>query len=131
MVPVYVGGVVTLAGVGVAIAMAAFKQTALDNANTTFANIKAHGSSCPPPAGTSDTALVHNCSVFADDNDSVNQDATAANVAVGIAVAGLVGTVAYWIFADKSTGEAHRTGQLTVVPIAGPGTGGLAFAGRF
>jgi hypothetical protein len=129
MVPVYVGGAITIVSAGVAIALGAFKQDALSNANATAGNIRAQGRTCPAPAG-SEAALINACSVLASDNDNVNADATGANVAAGIAVAGLVGTVVYWVLADKA-GTSPSSGRATITPIVGPSVGGLAVTGDF
>ncbi|HSY20671.1 MAG TPA: tetratricopeptide repeat protein [Polyangiaceae bacterium] len=129
MVPVYVGGAITIVSAGVAIALGAFKQDALSNANATAGNIRAQGRTCPAPAG-SEAALINACSVLASDNDNVNADATGANVAVGVAVAGLVGTVVYWVLADKA-GTSPSSGRATIAPILGPSVGGLAVMGEF
>lgn len=129
MVPVYVGSAITVVSAGVAIALGAFKQDALSNANATAGNIRAHGGTCPAPPGAN-AALLNACSILATDNDNVNADATGANVAVGVAVAGLVGTVAYWILADKA-GSTPRSGRATITPIVGRSVGGLALSGEF
>jgi hypothetical protein len=129
MVPVYVGGAITIVGAGVAIALGAFKQDALSNANATAGNIRAQGRTCPAPAG-SEAALVSACSILATDNDNVNADATGANVAIGVAVAGIVGTVVYWVLADKA-GGGPASGRAAITPIVGPSVGGLAVSGGF
>jgi hypothetical protein len=130
MAPLYIGGIVTLAGVGAAITMAVFKQGALDNANVTVANVRAHGGRCPPASGSTDAQLANACTVLANDNDDVNTDATVANIAVGVAVAGLVGTVAYWIFADKAD-ASPPSNRATLTPLIGRSLGGLAVSGSF
>ncbi len=129
MVPVYIGGAITIVGAGAAIALGAFKQDALSNANATAGNIRSQGGTCPAPTGAS-AALLNACSILATDNDNVNADATGANVAIGVAVAGLVGTVVYWAIADKA-GGSPRSGRATITPIVGRSLGGLALAGEF
>jgi hypothetical protein len=132
MAPVYIGGLMTLVGVGVAITMAEFKQQALDNGNATVSNVKSHGGTCPPASGSTDAALANACTVLASDNDNVNTDATVANIAIGVAVAGFVGTVAYWIFADKGEPNTHgSSSSTTITPIVGRSLGGLALSGSF
>jgi hypothetical protein len=129
MVPVYVGGALTIVSAGVAIALGASKQDALSNANATAGNIRAQGGTCPAPAA-SEAALVNACSILASDNDNVNADATGANVAIGVAVASLVGTVVYWAVADKA-GTSPSSGRAMITPIVGPSVGGVAVTGAF
>ena len=129
MIPVYVGGAITIVSAGVAIALGAFKQDALSNANATAGNIRSQGGTCPAPAGSS-AALVNACSILKNDNDNVNADATGANVAIGVAVVGLVGTVVYWTLADKA-GSGPGSGRAAITPIVGRSVGGLAVSGDF
>ncbi len=134
MVPVYVGGILTLAGAGVAVAMLEIKQSALDNAQSTEANIQSHGGSCPPTAANAHVAgLANACATFAGDNNDVNTDATLGNVALGVGIAALAGTVIYWIAADKSEkGDSARGAtRVVVAPLVGQGQEGLLLSGEF
>jgi hypothetical protein len=131
MLPVYVGGILTLAGAGVAIVMLEFKQDALDKANATADNIRAQGRACPPPAGPPVPGLASACSVLSNDNDQVNMDATLGNIAVGVAVAGLVGTATYWIIADKNENSSRTASRVAILPLVGRSTGGLSLSGNF
>src|SRR5260370_11473188 len=109
-VPIYIGGGLLLAGAGVAIGMLVSKQSAQDKANTTAASIlNTHGvkscramgvCQCPAPPGAS-AALVNACAQYASDKTQINQDGTAAGIAIGVGIAAPVGTVLYLIGAEK------------------------------
>jgi hypothetical protein len=133
-VPIYIGAGLVVAGAGVAIGMLAAKQSAQDKANSTAASVQGrHGMvcgatgvcKCPAPAGAS-ANLVSVCSQYANDQDQINQDATAANIAIGVGIAALVGTVVYWVVARKQ----HAV-ETTLVPIVGPKYGGLSISAPF
>jgi hypothetical protein len=131
MVPMYLGGLITLAGTGVAIAMLEFKQNAIDKTNATVASVQNQGRTCPPPSGSADPALANVCSIVASDDQNVDADATIGNIALGIAVAGLVGTGLYWIFADKSEMTGNASNRAVIVPVLGRSAGGLSVSGKF
>jgi hypothetical protein len=133
-VPIYIGAGLVVAGAGVAIGMLAVKQSAQDKANSTAASVQSrHGMvcgatgvcKCPAPAGAS-ASLVGVCAQYANDQDQINQDATAANIAIGVGIAALVGTVVYWIVARKQ----HAV-ETTLVPVVGPKYGGLSLSAPF
>jgi hypothetical protein len=133
-VPIYIGGGLVLAGAGVAIGMLLSKQSAQNKADSTAASILgSHGKvcgatgvcSCPAPAGAS-ASLVNSCAQYASDKTQINQDATAANIAIGVGIAAFVGTVVYWIVAKKP----HAV-ETTLVPIVGPRFGGLSISAPF
>ena len=140
MTPVFVGGSIALASTGVALAMIVMRQSAQDNATTTYNNLTAaYGTlhyqgqaGCPPPpAGprlpqAAQSQLSAGCNTLSQDNSLVNTDATIGNIATGVAVASFVGTVIYWIAADKT--PRHSTAQATLLPIAGPRYGGMSLA---
>jgi hypothetical protein len=103
LVPVFVLGGVAVAGfVGAGIALSV-KQQANNSANQVVAAItqeamnKGMPASCVHPTAFFQSA----CSELNTDYSDVNQDATAGNVLLGVGVAGAVGTLAYWLFADK------------------------------
>jgi hypothetical protein len=132
MAPVYVGGVLVLASVGVAIAMVLAKNAAQDKADSTASDIKHHGGTCPAPANTTITGLAEACKVYSDDINAVNNDATIGNVAVGVGVAALVGTFVYWIAASKRDETVAVGSTSTVlVPTFGKSSAGLSLSGSF
>ena len=123
-------GVVAVAGYVVTGIMVAYKNQAQSQANSTASDIVAHGGgggTCVAPTPKFAAA----CSAYASDNNQVNQDATAGNVAVGVGVAATVGFVVYWLVADKAGAgtSAMRTPVLT--PMVGPSRGGLSFSTSF
>ena len=62
-----------------------------------------------------------------------NTDATVGNIAIGVGVAALAGTVIYWLVADKSDSSSKKASRPTVVPLVGASTNGGSFslAGHF
>jgi hypothetical protein len=133
MIPIYVGGGTVVVGAGIAIGAFIAKQSAQDNANTEAQELAlAHGS-CPAPR-TATSGQVRGCATLANDNTQRNQDATTANVALGIGVAAIVGTVVYWIVAtkrDDATADPATAMDTKVVPFVGPSFGGLSVSTRF
>jgi hypothetical protein len=142
---VVLGGVVTLAAVGTAVGFGIFaKQSAQDSANSAAGAIVDYATNKdpnhPPIKGLCDPGTQAHpnpnyskyaaaCGALNDDNDHVNKDATIANVAIGVAVAGTVFTVLYGVLGTKR----HTTGSLapTITPIAGKGLGGMALGASF
>ena len=132
MVPVYVGGVIALAGVGVAVGMYVAKQQAQDNADTTAAKIRANGgTSCNPPTPMSLHGLVGACNSFVSSNNDVNTDATVGNIAMGVGIAAAAGTLVYWLVADKAESSTHVARARPVLsPMVGSSVGGLLVSGK-
>ena len=148
MAPVYVGGVITLAGIGVAIGMSVSKDQAQNNADQTAQSIlTAGGKSCVPPTWVPGKApnlntrmgqtlqqqLVDACSSYMSSNDDVNTDATIGNIALGIGIVAAAGTIVYWLVADKGDAPAHSAAAIlpTLTPIVGRSMGGLSWTGQF
>jgi hypothetical protein len=138
LAPVVVGGVVVVGSAALAIIMLVSKQTAQNKANDTAAQISQHGgTSCSPPSlGSNATTTIDKvqtaCAEYQSDNKDVNTDATIGNIAVGVSVIAAVGTIVYWLVADRR-GDSPSTGSTTpvVTPIVGPSVGGLSLSGRF
>ncbi len=136
--PVIVGGVIVAGSAALAIVMLVSKQTAQNKANDTAAQIAEHGgTSCSPPSlGADATTTIDKvttaCGEYQNDNKDVNTDATIGNIAVGVAVVAAVGTVVYWVVADRR-GDSPSVGLAapTVTPILGPSVGGLSLSGSF
>jgi len=149
MVPVYVGGVITLAGIGVAIGMSVSKDQAQSNANQTAQSIvNAGGKSCTPPTwvpgkvpntmtpqgAAQQQQLVEACSSFMSSNDDVNTDATIGNIALGVGIVAAAGTIVYWLVADKGDAAPAHSSSATapvLTPIIGQSMGGLSLSGQF
>ncbi|MGH7272411.1 MAG: hypothetical protein ACREJ3_18435, partial [Polyangiaceae bacterium] len=136
MVPVVLGGVVTLLGVGVAIGMLAAKGSAQDKADSTAANIKSQGgTSCVPPTPGSLPGLADACSAFLSDNSDVNTDALIGNVALGVGVLAFAGTLIYYFVADKGVAESSPSQAAlhapTIVPWVSRTQGGLSLGTSF
>jgi Tfp pilus assembly protein PilF len=129
MVPVYVGGAIALAGVGVAIGMYVGKQQAQDNADSTAMKIRSNGgTSCNPPTPPSLKGLSAACDSFVSSNNDVNTDATIGNIAMGIGIAAAAGTLVYWLVADKAD-STHARARPVLSPIVGSSVGGLLLSG--
>jgi hypothetical protein len=141
LVPVVIGGVLTVAGVGVAIAMSIFKSSAQNQANITAQSVMNNPNmlTCPP-ANAQQVAmypmLPSVCDQYTNDINDVNTDATIGNIALGVGIAAFAGTVIYWLAGDKgddSSGGArssHST-RPVVVPTVGNNSGGLSVGGSF
>ncbi len=138
LAPVIVGGVVVVGSAALAIVMLVSKQTAQNKANDTAAQITAHGgTSCSPPSISADATTTIDkvqtaCSEYQNDNQDVNTDATIGNIAVGVGVIAAVGTIVYWLVADRR-GDSPTMGSTApfVTPIVGPSVGGLSLSGNF
>ena len=138
MAPVVIGGVVVVGSAALAIVMASRSRTRQNKANDTATQITQHGgTSCSPPslatgATTSLGQVQAACGEYQSDNQDVNTDATIGNIAVGVGVIAAVGTVVYWLVADRH-GDSPSTGSTSprVTPIVGTSVGGLSLSGNF
>lgn len=140
--PVIIGGVVVVGSVAVAITMFVSKHTAQNKATDTADQIAAHGgASCTPPAlqqGVANSGspplldqITLACSEYQADNSDVNTDATIGNIALGVGAVALVGTVIYWLVADRK-GDSPSTGSRPILtPVVGRSEGGFALSGSF
>jgi hypothetical protein len=132
MAPVYVGGVLTLAGLGTAIGMLVAKQSAQDKADATAANIQQNGGKhCDPPEPANLVGLADACNSLASDTNDVNTDATIGNIALGVGLVALAGTVVYWLAADKGSKSTGDATQPIVSPLVGRSVAGLSMSGTF
>jgi hypothetical protein len=134
MVPVYIGGGVALVSFGVAIAVGVIsKGAAQDSANKVAADIRAHNPPahvCGPPVASSNFAAA--CSALTSDNNDVNTDATIGNIAIGVGVVAVIGTVIYYFAAPKKDpAETTKATAPIVTPIIGPRIGGLSVTASF
>jgi hypothetical protein len=139
VVPVIVGAVFAVAGGVVAGVMLNSKQSAQAKATALDQNITAAGGkSCvptayPPTLGN----LQQACNSYISDNNDINKDATAGNVALGVGIGALAITVIYYLAADKGGDSASsaRSRTLfksaTLVPEVGPSNGGLSLTAEF
>jgi len=133
MLPVYIGGGVVIVSAAVAIGAGIAEQSAQDNANTQTNLIIARQGTCPVPS-TAPSRQVRACATLADDKAQWDQDATVGNIAIGVGVAALVGTVVYWVLAKKRGDEVNTPATATetkLVPIVGPSFGGLSASTTF
>jgi hypothetical protein len=97
------------------------KSSAQKNANTAATAIEHAGggaNSCTPAGLVAAPQFGQACSAYSTDLNQVNQDATAANVLVGVGVAAVVGGFAWWLFAPKANAQTS-TGALHVSPEVG------------
>jgi hypothetical protein len=145
LAPVIVGGVVVLGSVAVAITMLVSKNTAQSKATDTATQIASHGgASCTPPklqdgvpnsqsAGAPSLLdqIATACSQYQADNDDVNTDATIGNIALGVGAVALVGTVIYWVVADRKNDSPSTGFHPVVTPFVGRSEGGLSLISSF
>ena len=137
LVPAIALGAVALAGFGTGIAFGVIKGSAQNNADSVAAQIAGPGggSQVPPPGpcGAGAPAKFANaCGAYESDLNAVNQDATIANIGLGVGIAGLLGFVIYWVVADKDTSTAFQSVPM-VTPLVGVGRtpSGLSLSGHF
>ncbi len=134
--PVIVLGVLAVgAGVTAGLTGVYFKNQAQDNANQTAASIESNAPpgqaqgvcNHPPTSGFASA-----CSLYTQDNNDVNTDATIGNFALGGAIAFGAGALLYWMFADKEyESTAAAAPKPVVTPVVGRGFGGLSIGGQF
>jgi hypothetical protein len=117
-------GSVALGSFIVAGVLAGSKNSAQTDANDTAAQIISHGGGAgtcqAPPQG-----FVGACNAYRTDLNDVNQDATAANVFLGVGIASLAAGIVYWVVADKGMGSIKGTGPI-VTPYIGKSETGMA-----
>jgi hypothetical protein len=137
LVPVIVFGTIAVAGAVTAGVMLAYKNQAQSNLDTVATEVKNNvpgRNPCnnPPVPSPGQFNAVQACSDYVTDINQVNQDATAGNIALGVAIAGAAGAVVYWLVANK--GPASNRGAITqpvLVPILGRSEGGLSLTASF
>jgi hypothetical protein len=75
------------------------------------------------------------CATLKDNNSKVDTNATIANVSFVVGGVGLAFAAVWYLAAPKRAEAPTTTGQPTqkpiLLPYAGPGGGGLTFAGQF
>jgi outer membrane biosynthesis protein TonB len=137
--PLWIGGIVTLAGFGTAIVMGIEKSSAQNSANSVAsqieANVKQNGGvvqgACNHPTGD----LPGPCSVLSNDNSKVNTDALIANIGLGVGIGAAALTVLYFAIGsrDSSSGTSAPSASTrpVVTPLVGKGLGGLAVGASF
>lgn len=126
VVPAAVMGGIGVAGFVTAIIMAVSKNAAQNNANQIAARIVVVSPSNPP----ADQPDYNN---YQSDLNDVNTDATIANIGLGVGIAGVLGAVLYWGFANKSD-SGSGSGALKaplVVPTVGRSGGGASLSFQF
>jgi hypothetical protein len=138
VVPIVVASVVTVGGAIVAgVIGLGSKPNAQSKANDIAAQIRAAGgTSCNPPTPSSLAHITDACNQFVADNNDVNSDATAGNIALGIAVVGAVtlgGLIVWDILSpphhDNASASSTSTPKMT--PMVGRDLGGLTLSGSF
>lgn len=133
LIPVFIGGGVTLVSFGVAIAVGIIsKGSAQDAANKVAAEIKSNGGrSCTPPSGIAGRDYTKACNALNSDNNDVNTDATIGNIAFGVGIVAAIGTVIYYLAAPKKDPAEKKAMMPIVTPIVGPHIGGLSIGASF
>jgi hypothetical protein len=140
MTPFWLGISVAVVGGASAVVLAIFKGEANSNDQNTQGAIlsaykKQFGGSPPMSYCTNkpNPRFVQACQNLQTDINQVNQDATAANVAVGIGVAGLVFSAVYYFAASKGDAKPSpsSTARSTVSPVIEPHFQGLNYELRF
>ncbi|HEY6460189.1 MAG TPA: PEGA domain-containing protein [Polyangiaceae bacterium] len=109
------------------------KSSAQSNANTAALAIEHAGggaNTCTPAGLGAAPQFGQACNAYSEDLKQVNQDATAANVLVGVGVAAVVGGFAWWLFAPKANAQAS-TGALHVTTDVGRSYAGVNLGAAF
>lgn len=134
MTPVYIGAGVAGAGLVSTIVFGIFRNKAQDNADSVARQIataytqQTGASSAQGACNANLSTLTNACRTLRDNNGKVSDDATAANVSLGIAIAGALFAGGWFLFAPKKSDEPPKTG-LTVAPWASWNGCGLSFRG--
>jgi hypothetical protein len=134
--PVWIGGVVGVAGFGTAILFAVFKGEAnssyqnLQNEITTAAAqqmVSLQGICSKPPPH-----FVSACQSLQSDQNQVNTDATVANVGVIVGAVGLAFGLGWYLFAPKREAKDSSSAPASsFVPILEPHLNGFGYVGTF
>jgi hypothetical protein len=146
MFPVYIGAGVAGAGVVTAILFGVFRSAAVSSMNDAAAEIT-NGGGGPGICASTTTANVNKygaaCNALQQDINHANTDTTIANVGIVVAVIGVVGGAAWYLFSPKKDDDASSNPAPTsapppaaakidvVTPWMGWGSGGLAVHGTF
>jgi hypothetical protein len=136
IIPFVVGGALVAASAAVAIVMKISRDSAQSKADDLGKQIS-HAEQplginpprCSSLPSTTPSAIVSACGTWNNDNSIVNEDATIANVAIGVGVAALVGTGVYAIV--YATQPKASGVHATVTPLVGPSFRGLSFEATF
>ncbi|HTB72884.1 MAG TPA: hypothetical protein VK762_06555 [Polyangiaceae bacterium] len=138
LAPVVVGGIIVAGSAAVAIAMLVSKTSAQNKATDIANQISQHGgTTCSPTpmvvAGSSELGNVTvACAEYQTDNKDVNTDATIGNIALGVGVIAAVGTIVYWLVADRrGDSPSGALNTPVVTPTVGRSSGGLSLSGSF
>jgi hypothetical protein len=140
--PVWIGGVVGVAGFGTAILFAVFKG----EANSSYTNLQNEITSTAKKDGFPISGIcskppsnfVMACSSLQSDQNQINTDATVANIGVAVGVVGLAFGLGWYLFAPKrdahnahDTNAASSAPASSFVPILEPHMNGLGYVGSF
>jgi len=147
MFPVYIGAGVAGAGVVTAILFGVFRSQAVSSMNDVTAQITSGGGGkgiCASTATADTTKFGGACSALQQDIDHANTDTTVANIGIGVAIVGVVGAAAWYLFSPKKDDAAGDSTAPTsappppaaaridvVAPWMGWGSGGLSVKGSF
>jgi hypothetical protein len=137
MVPVWIGLGVGIVGGATAILFAAFKSEASSRAQSVAAQIDHAASASGVQSSTGlclnpPRNLQQGCQTLQHDNRIVDSDATAANVGLGVGIAGVAFGLGWYLFAPKREAASTATGASgTFVPIVSPYWRGLGYEGSF
>ena len=148
MFPVYIGAGVAGAGVLTAILFGVFRSQAVSSMNDATAEITAGGGGpgiCSSTSNANVTKFGAACNALQQDIDHANTDTTVANVGIAVAIIGVVGGAAWYLFSPKKDDASNDSAPPpvnapapppaakidVVAPWMGWGSGGLAVHGTF
>jgi hypothetical protein len=132
-IPSFIGAGVAVLGFGTAITFAIFKGVAQSNADDVENQIRQRGGgagSCDPAQPVA--RFANACRQLQDNRDTVDTNATIANIGLGVGIAGAAFAAGWWLFSPKASPAAPAYGARTnVSPWIGHGVGGMSVQGSF
>lgn len=133
--PVIAGATVGVIGTALGIYFGIQKGNAQSNADAVSQAIKDNGGGRGTCISTSPDDVRRfgaACNALKDNLDSVDSDATVANVSIAVGVAGFVTAVGWWMLGPKKEATAPAAAaRPVIVPMVGRGFGGVGVGGQF
>jgi len=126
----WIGGGLTLVGIGGAIGFSLAAKSHYDTANDYAEQIRQKAtqdriaSPCSAPTGE----YINGCNKFSDEEQTGDQFKVLTFVSAGVAVLAAGGTVVYYFIDSKKKTEARAP---LLVPVIAPKTAGLTLQGQF
>jgi hypothetical protein len=126
----WIGGGLTLVGIGGAVGFSLASKSHYDAANDYAEQIRQQATqqSIPSPCAAPTGEFVLACKKFSDEEDQGDKFKVLTFVSIGVAVVAAGGTIAYYFIDSKKKTEARAP---LLVPVIAPKTAGLTLQGQF